>query len=55
MQEHTATGAHRNVTTPFPDGVTADVRAEARSLDERKAFEALGSFGERLGSAARAR
>jgi hypothetical protein len=55
VQEHTATGAHRDVTTPFPDWVPAGVRAEARSLGDREALEALKSFGETLGSAARGR
>jgi hypothetical protein len=39
-QEHTATGAHRNVITPFPKWVTREVRALARalSLEEARAL-----------------
>jgi hypothetical protein len=45
QQEHTATGAHRNLTTPFPDWVPADVRARAKALDEEEAWETLGPIG----------
>jgi hypothetical protein len=41
-QEHTATGAHRNVLTPYPDWVPADVRAAAADLTPAAAREALG-------------
>jgi hypothetical protein len=36
-EEHTATGAHRNILTPFPRWVTADVRAAAMRLTEAEA------------------
>jgi energy-coupling factor transporter ATP-binding protein EcfA2 len=42
-QEHTASGAHRNVVTPFPEWVPADVAREARSLDEASARALLGN------------
>jgi hypothetical protein len=45
QQEHTATGAHRNVTTPFPDWVPADVRARAKAIGEEEAWETLGPIG----------
>ncbi len=41
-QEHTETGAHRNVTTRYPKWVTPDVRAAARKLSEGEARAQLG-------------
>jgi hypothetical protein len=41
-QEHTATGAHRNVRTPYPDWVPADVRRAAARLTPDAARAALG-------------
>ena len=43
-QEHTASGAHRNVVTPFPRWVTPDVRRVARALDVAEARAALGAW-----------
>lgn len=44
-QEHMPTGAHRNVTVPFPDWVPEEVlrAAEALSIDEARAQLKLGS------------
>jgi hypothetical protein len=44
QQEHTATGAHRNTLTPFPDWVPADVRREAAALDPASARAQLGPW-----------
>jgi hypothetical protein len=41
-QEHTATGAHRNETTPFPDWVPADVKQAAARLTDEQARAQLG-------------
>jgi hypothetical protein len=41
-QEHTASGAHRNVVTPFPAWVPPDVARAARALDESQARAVLG-------------
>ena len=41
-EEHTASGAHRVVTTPFPRWVPADVRAAAARLSETEAQSLLG-------------
>jgi len=41
-QEHTASGAHRTVITPFPEWVPADVRAQAKALGEGEAMKVLG-------------
>jgi hypothetical protein len=46
-QEHTATGAHRNVVTPFPDWVPADLVAAAAALDRAAARAALGPWVDR--------
>jgi hypothetical protein len=43
-EEHTATGAHRTVVTPFPDWVPADVVAAAADLDPDAARAALGPW-----------
>ena len=43
-QEHTATGAHRNVLTPFPDWVEPDVAKQARRLSESEARAQLGAW-----------
>jgi hypothetical protein len=40
-EEHTASGAHRTVTTPFPQWVPADVRRAADSLSVAEAEKAL--------------
>jgi hypothetical protein len=38
-QEHTATGAHRNVMTAYPKWVSPDVKEAARKLSESDARE----------------
>jgi len=43
-QEHTESGAHRNVVTRFPDWVPPDVAAAARALDPAAAREQLGPW-----------
>jgi len=43
-QEHTETGAHRNITTPFPKWVPADVKAAAQRLSADDARAQLGSW-----------
>jgi hypothetical protein len=40
-EEHTGTGAHRKVETPFPDWVPAEVLEAARTLTEEAAYAAL--------------
>jgi hypothetical protein len=48
-EEHTATGAHRTVTTPFPRWVPPEVRAVARSLSEQEARGTLSPWLVALG------
>src|SRR5438270_14033210 len=43
-QEHTATGAHRNVVTPFPKWVPAEATAAAQKLSEAEARTQLGAW-----------
>ena len=43
-QEHTPSGAHRNVLTPFPKWVPQDVLLAARTLTEAKARGQLGNW-----------
>ena len=43
-QEHTATGAHRTVTTRFPKWVPADVMTAAKKLDNAKALVMIAPF-----------
>jgi hypothetical protein len=43
-QEHTSTGAHRTVTTPFPKWVPAKVIAAASRLDEDEALAMIAPF-----------
>ena len=43
-QEHTATGAHRNVTTPFPKWVASEVQKAARVLSVEEARTQLGAW-----------
>lgn len=50
-QEHTETGAHRNVLTAFPEWVPADVKKAAQDLSESEARAQLGPWA----SAARPR
>ena len=40
-EEHTDTGAHRKVETPFPDWVPADVMEIANALSEEEAMAML--------------
>jgi hypothetical protein len=50
-EEHTATGAHRTFTTPFPLWTSREVRAAARRLSEEKARETLRPWLGALGLA----
>jgi hypothetical protein len=43
-QEHTKTGAHRNVVTPFPKWVPAEMKSAARELSEAEARAQLGPW-----------
>jgi hypothetical protein len=43
-QEHTKSGAHRNVRTSFPQWVPRDVMAAAKGLSETEAREQLGPW-----------
>jgi hypothetical protein len=43
-QEHTASGAHRNVVTPYPKWVPDPVKAAAARLSESDARRQLGSW-----------
>ena len=43
-QEHTASGAHRNITTPFPEWVPTDVTVAAQGLSAVAARAQLGSW-----------
>jgi len=45
-QEHTATGAHRNLATPFPKWVPAEVMKAARKLRAEEAHAQLGTWSE---------
>ena len=42
-QEHTESGRHRNVVTPFPDWVPAAARRQGKRLDETAAKRLLGA------------
>jgi len=44
QQEHTPAGQHRNVVTPFPDWVPAQVRKSAAKLSEADARAQLGPW-----------
>lgn len=48
-EEHTATGAHRTITTPFPKWVPREVRAEARQMSEAEALRQLAPWLSALG------
>lgn len=43
-QEHTASGAHRTITTPFPAWVTDDVASAAAAMSEEEAAAQLGPW-----------
>ncbi len=43
-QEHTKSGVHRNIVTPFPEWVPPEVACAARSLDPAAARAQLGSW-----------
>ena len=43
-QQHTETGAHRNIATPFPQWVSAEVSAQAQKLSASEARAQLGSW-----------
>jgi hypothetical protein len=44
VQKHTASGAHRTVSTRFPKWVPADVTTQAKSLSEEDALRMLAPF-----------
>ena len=46
-QEHTASGAHRNVRTAFPKWVPREVKAAAKDLSESEARTQLGPWAAR--------
>lgn len=48
-EEHTASGAHRTIRTPFPRWVPRDVRAGARRLSESDALQVLQPWLSPLG------
>ena len=48
-EEHTASGAHRQIRKPFPRWVPRDVRAAARRLSETRAEKALAPWAGALG------
>lgn len=50
-QEHTETGRHRNVVTPFPAWVPADVRRAGKRLDDAAAARLLGAASALVGKA----
>ncbi|HEY6298492.1 MAG TPA: hypothetical protein VIW95_02520, partial [Candidatus Binatus sp.] len=41
-EEHTSTGAHRMTAVKFPDWVSTDARAAAKSISAEEAAEQLG-------------
>ncbi len=43
-QEHTQTGAHRNILTPFPKWVSEEVKRAAQSMSEAEARAQLGDW-----------
>jgi hypothetical protein len=43
-QEHTETGAHRNVSTPYPKWVPPKVRSAAKALSPAQARSQLGNW-----------
>ena len=43
-QEHTPTGAHKTVTTPFPKWVPAEARALAKTLSQADALATVAPF-----------
>jgi len=54
-QEHTASGAHRNVMTPFPQWVPREITAEASRLSASEAKAQLGAWASATAPAARPR
>jgi hypothetical protein len=43
-QEHSDSGAHRNVTTPFPKWVSPEIAASAKRMSAEDAWMQLGSW-----------
>jgi hypothetical protein len=43
-QEHTSTGAHRNVSTPYPSWVPDEIRSAAKALSAAQARSQLGNW-----------
>jgi hypothetical protein len=50
-QEHTESGAHRNIVTPFPKWVPPEVKKAAQELSEREAQQQLGAWATGAGEA----
>jgi hypothetical protein len=50
-QEHTDSGAHRNIVTPFPKWVPPEVKKAAQMLSEDEAQEQLGAWAIGAGEA----
>ena len=50
-QEHTDSGAHRNIVTPFPKWVPPEVKIAAQKLSVREAQEQLGAWATDVGEA----
>jgi hypothetical protein len=50
-QEHTDSGAHRNIVTPFPKWVPPEVKKAAQKLSEHEAQEQLGAWAIGVGEA----
>jgi len=46
-EEHTSSGAHRNVTTPFSEWVTPALRSAAKKISESAAVAQLGDWADR--------
>lgn len=44
VEQHTPSGKHVSNTIPFPDWVPDDILAQANTLDEESAMNALNSF-----------
>ena len=43
-EEHTPSGRHESREIPYPDWVPAEVKAQAKTLDEDEAWAALGAW-----------
>ena len=48
VQEHTPSGAHKNITTPFARWVTPELKQTARRLSAEEARARLGAWYKNL-------